>query len=127
MIEITADNAIEALRHVVQEQGGDYRYERPNGGPCLYVHNDQPSCGVGRALAKLNVPLSVLQAMDTGNGDGGGLAARAMVPFLENHDVNVAWSARDLFEDFQRLQDNGATWAAALEQAEHRYRIIKGV
>jgi hypothetical protein len=128
MITITAADAIDALIHIVDSKGTDFRYQII---PCKYAVDGTPSCGVGQALSHLGVPLQVISDLDIANS-GTGLAARAMRPFLLQNDVDLNYEASRVLEAFQSVQDYGsrddtATWGTALARANQVYNsIIQG-
>ncbi|MDX2590973.1 hypothetical protein PV343_01365 [Streptomyces sp. WI03-4A] len=126
-VTVPASEVIETLREVVAEQP-DYTYEAPahmagEGAPlsCFYVHvggNDEPDtpgCLVGHVLNRLGVPLDRL-AMYEGTGSGGMLASVLEItgPLDEIYRVDEALALA------QDAQDNGSTWADALEAATRK-------
>lgn len=125
MITINETQALEALKHIVEEKGADFRYQIL---PCKYAVDGVPSCGVGQALAHLGVPLPTVIALDTAN-TGTSLAARAMRPFLKSENVDLTSGAAEVLEAFQSVQDYGsrnetATWGAALANATERFNKL---
>lgn len=115
MIELTTDSVISVLDELVQEAGEDFVYR----GVCKYVKNDEPSCLVGKVLAKAGVPLERLEAADRAEWGGGqsadvllnNLRAEGVVNF-EGDDVAV------LLQAAQSRQDNRNTWAKAVSLAK---------
>lgn len=108
---ITKEDAIRALREAVAERGEDYVYQLLDGGACLYVHNEAPSCGVGLALSKLGVPLSILKQMDD---YGLGSSMDDASPVLHENGYALERGAYAAFREFQHTQDSGVKWGAAL-------------
>jgi hypothetical protein len=120
---ITSYQAYTALYHVVQESpnGRDTVYEPPvpeYPGRCLYTYNGEPSCGVGKALAALGVPLNVLTILDTSSPSNNGPLAAGSDYFtwnLEREGFRLTAEAHDALSRFQRLQDRACTWGEALD------------
>ena len=127
---ITATNAIEALRHVVQVKGPEFVYRSPAGASCVYAWGGQPSCGVGQALVHLGAPLDVVAELDSANC-GTGISARGMGPALAAHGINLDYKACKVFAKFQEIQDRGnfidpgATWGQALAAAEAYFATLE--
>lgn len=119
---ITAHQAIVALRGVVAEAGRDYRYEKI-GGECRYVHNGEPSCGVGRVLVRLGLPIAELAKYE-------GLSALGLGSYLTNNcekrglPLLLAEDASKVLDEFQHNQDQAAPWGDALDAAENEFRSL---
>lgn len=118
-MEITLSKALDALRHIVQEAGSDHIYQRPERG-CVYVHEDQPSCGVSKALAHLGVPVPVLTTLDTAAvfDDPARIDSYPARRILAEAGFEISDSAAWALDQFQRQQDVGSTWGTALRYAE---------
>lgn len=124
MITITGPQAIELLEQAIEDKGPSFVYKQmsktlPGQGPshgCWYEKNGAPSCGVGAALHKAGVQLSVLQAMDNDAGDTG---IDAVAPILEDlGKVTLDPDALAVFAKFQSLQDDEIPWGEALTKAK---------
>lgn len=116
MIEITLESAIEGVTAIVEEFGENYVYERPYGASCLYVFDGQPSCIVGKFLAKVGVPLERLARADEARG----VIARDLIGQLEYEDV-IATDVPEVgrfLDVLQSEQDSGYHWGEALKLAK---------
>jgi len=114
--EVTAEQALEALREVVATFGPDYVYKQAERGDpyseaavqCKYVENDGPSCIVGHVAFKLGVPLEKLKKWDYG----------------EDQSITVVGegvfdpAARSVLAEAQQCQDLGEPWGKVLRLAE---------
>jgi hypothetical protein len=116
-IMIDGPKALELLWFAVAEGGTDYVYTAlPSGSvACSYVDADReaPGCGVGLALHKAGVPVSVLEKFD-GWGSIGNVAVSAEADTL---GLVITKSATDIFAVFQSVQDADNTWGLALREA----------
>jgi hypothetical protein len=119
LVNITRENAIEALESVVATAGGDFVYAKADimdDGPlCVYVRNGRADCGVGRALHHLGVPLSVLGDLD-GTGDST-IGNWRNLDYLADRGFMIEDEAVKALATFQQHQDNGSRWADCLIQA----------
>jgi hypothetical protein len=116
---ITVDRTLELLEAEVTELGADFIYERPKGSRiCLYVLNGQPSCLIARVLAKMGVPLEVLELMDqdgrTGRYDTGA-NCDSMINVAD--DFNITRAAAHLMLKAQQDQDNSYAYGDVLSAA----------
>lgn len=110
---IRVENVLRALDEVVREFGEDHVYRRPeNAEDCLYVHNDPsgkvPGCIAAMVLARLGVPLNVLEANE-------GTSVQAL-----RGGVRANQDALDVLRAAQEEQDQGSPWGVAREYA-YRY------
>ena len=105
--ELTPETFLEALRECVAEAGEDYVYK----GSCVYALGGKPSCLIGKALAKLGVPITTLEWMD----EFGDTSAKSMLPYLGVYNDKV----RRMAYAAQTAQDTGFTWGFALREAIH--------
>lgn len=123
MITIDGNRAIELLREVVEELGDDFKYKAPstpNGTRrCVYAHNSQPSCGVGRVLHSLGIPVEQLEALDA---DIDGVSADRVGHKIEG--LKVTGVAAEALVAFQTEQDRGDRYKDALAAAEWAVRKI---
>lgn len=111
MEALTYDRAVELAREVVAEFGKGYVYPESIkvveiGGtqpPCLYVHEDKPSCLVGHILHKHGVSLEELSMKEF-------IGARLVSSELAKADDK----ARFFLASAQESQDKGETWGTAV-------------
>mgnify|MGYP003441213565 CR=1 FL=1 len=113
----TLDDVLNATRKIVEEKGGDYRYD-PEGHGCLYAADGTPSCLVGHVINALDPEaFTILAGME---------ADRSMsMPAVELRDGD--WLAEDFWSDdaevamqaAQDAQDSGLTWGQAVYAAEN--------
>ncbi len=133
---ITKDQALEALRHVVDDRGPEFTYQS-TGGQRLYTEDGEGSCGVGRALLHLGVPFPVVHALDyqcrwnkdtplDPTVDHPDLRAPANAMCMDLGDIEVSDGAHAVFERFQARQDQGATYLRALQSAILRHAEYQG-
>jgi hypothetical protein len=119
LVDITRENAIEALESVVAGVYGDFVYAQTSpyeAGPrCVYVRNGSPDCGVGRALHLLGVPLSVLGDLDRMSESGIGYWRNT--DYLAHQGFVIESGAVKVLATFQRNQDEGVRWGDCLTQA----------
>lgn len=122
-IDINRARAIELLKEAVAERGETYVYEVPNAGDidqsCLYVDTEEgaPSCGVGLALNRAGVELTLLQKLDA-PPCGTGIDSFEAADILYSAGFDISPDAYKVFGVFQDLQDKGVTWGQSLAQAE---------
>lgn len=132
-LEISGQQALDALRHVVNEVGPQHVYQTPAPelGSCVYawpVNGDlKPQCIIGYALAHLGIPLQLIH--DLGNDMNiHGLAVK-----LSAHGYRLTPAALTIFRTAQYVQDailvpgtqeptpevaERCTWGKALAAAE---------
>lgn len=112
MEELTYDRAVELAREVVAEFGEDYVYpesekRRETDGSlpsCVYVHEGCPSCLVGHILHRHGVSLEDM-SQDEFRGAW----------FVSAKCADADGKAREFLDAAQESQDNGDTWAVAIE------------
>lgn len=105
---ITGERALELLRQVVAEVGETFVYRRPAGhDACVYVHSGAAACLVGHALLAAGARLEDLKQLRDCSIDAVSRVGRL---WLE-------WDAAVVFNTAQLLQDEGASWGAALQAA----------
>ena len=124
MIEITAEQAIGALRKVVEGNEGKIA-------ECVYVDPDgEPACIVANALVKCGASMELLSDLDKYQSNAFyGIAGASNVPhILRKHGVSLDKAAYDIFSIAQRVQDGNASsayahrdWGYALAAAEDIY------
>lgn len=114
----TVIDAETAIRMLEEQVAGheDFVYSPPTKNSldepiCLYVHDDTPSCLVGRVLHAAGVTLEELAVLDE---QALSAIALGLEPFSS---VEVTVSGASVLANAQRAQDGGETWGAALEQA----------
>jgi hypothetical protein len=116
IIEIDRDQAINLLKQVV-EGNEEFMYQTPaeKGGPCLYVYEGEPSCGIGKALALAGVSIELLKEIDE---RGRAMSIHSLYEKgTEKYGFRLTASADLVFTRFQRMQDGGFSWGSCLEQA----------
>lgn len=113
MKTISREDMLAALEQVVDERGGDFRYQSPNRKQCVYEFEGEPSCGVGLALYKLGVPINTLSDMDR----PGRISLSSTQVILRDAGFEMAESAIKVAWRFQFLQDSCKNYAHCLEEA----------
>jgi len=116
IIEIDGDQAVNLLKQVVEGKE-DFIYTSPaiDDGICLYIYEDEPSCGIGKALALAGVSIDSLKEMD---GIGWATSIRALSERgTEKYGFTLTVDAELVFSRFQRSQDSGTSWGFCLRQA----------
>lgn len=120
MIVITPEVVISGLKALVDESGEDYVYtpvEGEYGTRCVYVNGESASCGVGRFLANLGVPLERLREAD-GENCGGGLPANDLLEELSGEGViSIDEKSISALWRFQGENDLYQPWGYAVEYA----------
>lgn len=116
---INANIAYYALQQIT-EGNEDFVYNR-FGKSCYYQVGGRPSCGVGKALAFLGMTSEDLIYMDQ----------TAHLQGIRHVQLPNSWYitkyARNVFGEFQDLQDHGDSWGAALFQAGQKLVSNKSV
>lgn len=114
------------LRSVVNEQGHDFTYQRHEGA-CLYIHDGNPDCLIGRVLHRLGFSLKDLSSWE-------GRGVYLMSPMYKNTfrdegQVFPGLSDKSIFvlHTAQTFQDDGRTWGAALSAALAEADVNYGV
>jgi len=107
------ERLINEVRRLANERP-NFVYNRPEFGsgpaPCRYVHDGQPSCLVGCAAWNLGLINATIES--TSMNVGGVVVLNDELGFgLSNEHV-------DWLSTAQSLQDDGATWATAVESAD---------
>lgn len=126
--KLTADRAIELLREVVAEAGGDFVYKNEEGyrNICWYWHSGagKPGCVVGRVLHRHGWSQADLVKIE-------GLAIEVAENTHEELGDSLGFIHGNVTEDAQRVlrvaqmaQDDGSPWGEALAKAELAYRGI---
>lgn len=112
---ITTQQVTDAITAIVAEAGEGFVYIAP-GNKCVYVHNGEPSCIVGRTLAKLGITIETLEPFDT-LCHGGAAGAHTVIASLV--DAGIEFDDPDTIASALRAaqseQDDGARWGYALE------------
>jgi len=117
------DDVITAMSAVVSEVGGDFVYTKRNrahddGGECIsaihcvYVHNGEPDCLIGRILSKLGFTTAELESLKNRAVDihSHSASANAIFGLFTN-------KARRAMRAAQLAQDSGAPWDRCLMRA----------
>lgn len=86
----------------------DFVYEIPNGGAgvCLYVHDGEPSCLIGRALWNLRI---INASMETGLHNDESFDRLAEYLKLDLDSEEIRW-----LRNVQYHQDRGRSWGYAV-------------
>lgn len=114
-IRLTFDQALADLTAIVAELGPDYIYEQPVGSTnCLYFHAGEPSCGIGRVLARHGVkPDDVDFRMNRAT-------VTRISAYREGEPRKILVTDRPtmtLLSKFQEHQDQGRQYSEALRNA----------
>jgi hypothetical protein len=105
---ITGERALDLLCQVVAAVGETFVYRKPAGhDACVYAHDGAAACLVGHALIAAGARLEDLDRLRDCSIDAVSRVGRL---WLE-------WDAGVVFNVAQLLQDEGATWGAALQAA----------
>ena len=123
MEELTYDRAVELAREVVAEFGEDYVYPENQKRPetegclpsCVYVHEGCPSCLVGHILHRHGVSLEDLSQNEFRGAW-----------FVSGEWAGADEKARTFLEGAQGSQDNGDTWAVAVENGIAHVKVSFG-
>ena len=126
-MRITGEQMRAMLVEIANERP-DYVYEPPEGfgGACVYVHNGEPSCIIGHALARFGVPLDDVELLDYMPNYDGDLPEEKDSAFvgdahfsntLTKRGVYLDVSALNIAEAVQALQDSFTSWGAAVERS----------
>lgn len=115
--EIEMLGMLRTMKQVVAEEGSDYIYvPKPTQqypmGACVYVYNGKPDCLAGRVLARMGVPLWVLESYE-------GSTINQMIVESSSRPINLTNETIHVLRQAQRAQDRGETWGYCLEQALH--------
>jgi hypothetical protein len=122
IIEIDNSRALDLLYEVVLGNE-EFKYQEVNTkngeSGCYYVHDNQPSCGIGKALALAGVPISVLKKMD---GNHSGINIDAAVEIEEAKACfTLTPQALRIFAIFQDYQDHGEPWGTCFQRTIEEY------
>ena len=120
MTKITAKTALEAMRSIVKEFGGDYVYPGIENEECTYARDGAPSCIVGHIAARLDPEL--FQRMAIEEDEHGAFSVGSFVNQLDS----AFGEATPLLHYAQIMQDGGDTWGNVLKDAEASYSITQG-
>lgn len=119
-ITITAEDAVNLLKRVVEERGEDFSYKPfPNtNGPvtCFYERDGQPSCGVGLALFYAGLTAEQLAVLDAQGDDTGIDEYRTLEILSDELDVTLEPKAVGVFSRFQVSQDREEPYGAILQR-----------
>ena len=122
MIEMNYDETVTILSDIVEEFGPETVYQKKGEGRCVYTHNGQPDCLVGKFLARVGVPIERLEAADKPHGAT--TSADTLLEALEMEGVlRVDRLAHYLLAEVQYRQDGSEAWGDALRQAQ---RFVTG-
>lgn len=119
---MTAHDAVRALKEVVAQAPEGFIYTKPEGrNTCVYEHNGEGSCGVGKALLVLGVTIAELQVLDRATPAGNPISACYLHAHLS--DIYFEREAEWVFDAFQDAQDRNSAWGYALTRATSRYEL----
>ena len=118
MLKITIREARKALKDIVAEKGSDFRYDENT---CVYAKDNAPSCGVGLALDKCGVPLTVIADLDHTGFDTSFKSDGVQETLLTNGIV-VTDAAKRVLTRFQYEQDSRQPYGEALKSALRQAR-----
>lgn len=108
---------IAGIRKLAEEQP-DFRYHPPDGDNCVYVHDGEGSCGVGRVLLDLGLITPALEHDRT--WVGGAAANKTGAPDLLAHlNVPLDPPEKGWITRYQNQQDDEQPWSRAVESADH--------
>lgn len=115
MLAIGYEDVLGALLSEAAEKP-DYIDPRAQNVSCAYVDPETgcPSCIVGRALARLGVPVELLRSLDSAGSGGGSITALEITPHLFALGYDVYDDAAVLLNAVQGHQDAGTPWLAAV-------------
>lgn len=137
MTVIRSYDSLRALEEVVAAAGRDHVYRKTNkaqdyGPACVYFDDDNscPSCGVGKALHHLGVPLHVLAQMD--NCGDSAISSRCVIDVLDANGWTITGAALRDFVAFQTAQDDQFEWGVALDsvyqaRVDHDAAVLRSV
>ena len=108
----TVEDIRTSMQKIIDVEGEDFVYVIPNQeelgshAACLYVHDDKPSCLIGRVLHDLGMSLEDLSQYE---GQDASMPAEAF---------GVSEHVADALTTAQFVQDTGETWGDALAAFE---------
>lgn len=108
---------IAGIRKLAEEQP-DFRYHPPDGDTCVYVHDGEGSCGVGRVLLDLGLITAELEHDRTRVGGAAANEAGA-TDLLEHLNVPLDLPEADWISRYQNQQDVEQPWGRAVQSADH--------
>lgn len=117
VITITKVSALKGLKALVEEYGEDFVYQQNDGEyglSCSYVHDNEPSCMIGKFLAAVGVPLERLALADRFGGDP---AETLITKLVDEGVLDVENGVRGILRAAQIAQDSGDTWGLAYDRA----------
>lgn len=121
-MKITYEDVLDEVTKIVNEQGRDHVYEKPDGShDCLYfADSGAPSCLVGHwihALDNADFENAVRQAERTSP-----FSAQELIDLAIEYNLDIEYesSAIQFLSEAQAMQDRGETWGDALDYAINR-------
>ena len=119
MIRVRAEQALEALREVVQEKGLDYKYVSPGKGVCAYVHEidggNVPGCLIGHVMLRQGWASEAVLLESN---------EETVNALVEKNDLDFSTAAVELLREAQAVQDEFQTWGEALAAAEKYLEVV---
>lgn len=122
-VTLTPESILVAVEAAVQAEGEDYIYTPVGEDPrCVYVHDDKPSCIVGRVLVSHGVPLERLAEFDRTGFEAGGVTAEVVVDMLRAEGATVKGINVGFYlSELQDMQDHGHPWGHVLTKARRLF------
>lgn len=120
VVTFTWEQVVDATSKIVDKAGPEFVYTQGVTGTCQYVRQEDKDtephadCLVGQALHALGVPLKVLREMD--KKDDSRISHRGNHE-LEEQGYKLDTQALKFLSDVQYMQDGGATWLKAFNNA----------
>lgn len=112
---------IAGIRKLAEEQP-DFRYHPPDGDTCVYIHNGEGSCGVGRVLLDLGLITPELEG-NRHRVDGFCVNEVAAVDLLKYVNATLDRPEINWINRYQLAQDDEHTWRWAVELADLRVAL----
>lgn len=102
---------IQKVRDIAGENP-DFVYTPPNddGGACVYYHDGQPSCLIGRALAAQGVIEPDIESSDKNS--------LGIMQLIGELNLSLLTGETDWLYRVQRRQDDGKPWGAAVARTD---------
>lgn len=112
---------IAGIRKLAEEQP-DFRYRPPDGDTCVYVHDGEGSCGVGRVLLDLGLITTELEC-DRRRVNGSRVNEAAASDLLVYLGIIIDSPERDWINRYQIAQDDEQPWGRAVQLADHAFPL----
>lgn len=112
---------IAGIRKLAEEQP-DFCYHPPDGDTCVYVHDGEGSCGVGRVLLDLGLITPALEH-DRHSVAGTLINQGAASDLLKYVDAALDRPEIDWISRYQMAQDDEHPWRRAVQLADLRVAL----